>query len=95
MYTYVSHPFCMFVSWLPFLSNTDLFFQVVNRIFPVQRGLYEVSDVVHCGCDKKEGMYFITWFAGQSSQLLVCSVYSGESEADPANPSTGRCMVST
>ena len=43
--------FVCFVSWLPFLSNTDLFLQVVRRVFPIQRGLYEVSEVLHCGCD--------------------------------------------
>ena len=35
--------FVWFASWLPFLSSTDLFFQVLRRIFPIQRGLYEVS----------------------------------------------------
>ncbi|RWS16150.1 dolichyl pyrophosphate Man9GlcNAc2 alpha-1:3-glucosyltransferase-like isoform X2, partial [Dinothrombium tinctorium] len=58
--------FTFYLCWLPFLSDLETFFQVLKRLFPFERGLYEVR-------------YFIlvnqtviqTLFSGQGGKCVV------------------------
>ena len=70
-----------FVVWAPFiLADTKLLFQIVKRIFPLNRGIYEVLIVfliiwnhVSESCSK----FLVYCFTGRQNQRYPCSGCNG------------------
>ena len=55
------------VCWFPFLSSRDLSFQVIHRMFPFARGLFEVCEFSCCNDSK----YVLNCYGLSSSVCFV------------------------